>query len=123
LTPVIILNNSPEICCALPIAGRRHVELARIGLGVGDELRNRLGWNRQVHLHDIRRAVGACDWRNIAKEIEIELVVERRIGRVRCSHQEECVPIRGRPDHHLGADIAACTRSVVDDEWLAEPLR
>jgi hypothetical protein len=26
-------------------AGRGEVELAGIGLGVGDELRNRLGWN------------------------------------------------------------------------------
>ena len=29
-------------------AGRRHVDLARIGLGVGDELGNRLGRNRWI---------------------------------------------------------------------------
>ena len=36
-----------------PVAGRRHVELARIGLGIGDELGNRLGRNRWIHHHDV----------------------------------------------------------------------
>ena len=31
-----------------PDAGRRHVDLARIGLGIGDELGNRLGRNRWI---------------------------------------------------------------------------
>ena len=30
---------------AAAVAGRRHVDLARIGLGIGDELGNGLGWN------------------------------------------------------------------------------
>jgi len=33
------------------VAGRRHVDLARIGLGVGNELGNGLGWNRWIHQH------------------------------------------------------------------------
>src|SRR6266851_5498783 len=35
------------------ISGRRHVELARIALGVRDKFWNRLGGNRQVHFHDV----------------------------------------------------------------------
>ena len=38
-----------------PVASRRHVELAGIGLGIGDELGNGLGRNRWIHLHDIGR--------------------------------------------------------------------
>src|SRR6476620_1299816 len=40
LIPVIILNS--------------HVELARISLSVGDELRDRLGWNGWIDHHDMR---------------------------------------------------------------------
>ena len=35
-----------------PVAGRRHVDLARIGLGIGDELGNRLGRERWIDRHD-----------------------------------------------------------------------
>ena len=37
-TPVIILNISPATCAGTSDSRRRHVELARIGFGVGDEL-------------------------------------------------------------------------------------
>ena len=39
-----------------PVAGRRHVDLARIGLGIGDELGNRLGRNRWIDHHDVGHA-------------------------------------------------------------------
>ena len=45
-TPAIILNSSPVTWLRGPVAGRRHVDLARIGLGIGDEFGNRLGRNR-----------------------------------------------------------------------------
>jgi len=46
-----------------PIAARRHVDLARIGLGVADEFRDRLGWNRWIDHHDIKGAANARDRR------------------------------------------------------------
>ena len=70
-----------------PVAGRRHVDLARIGLGIGDELGNRLGRNRWIHHHDKGHAADACDRRDVADEIEIELVIERRVDRVRRTDQ------------------------------------
>jgi hypothetical protein len=42
-------------------AGRRHVDLARVGLGIGDEFGDRLGWQRRVDLHDERPAHEARD--------------------------------------------------------------
>ena len=65
----------------------------------------------------------ARDRRDVADEIEIELVVERRVDRVRRSDKEERVAVRRRPHDRLGADIGAGARPVLDDEWLAEPLR
>ena len=37
--------------------------------------------------------------------------------------QEERIAVGGRAHDRLGADIAAGTRPVLDDEWLAKPLR
>ena len=53
LTPAIILNSSPATCGRGPGAGRRHVDLARIGLGIGDELGNRFGRKRWMDHHDV----------------------------------------------------------------------
>src|SRR5262249_19530037 len=64
-----------------------------------------------------------CHWRDIADEIEIELVVERRVGRVGSTAQEERVPVSGRAHDGLGADVAPAARSVLDHEWLAKTLR
>ena len=101
----------------------RHVDLARIGLGIGDELGNRLGRNRWIDHHDVGEAEDASDRRDVADKIEIELVVERRVDRVRRTDQKERIAIRRRAHDRLGADIAAGARPVLDNELLAEPLR
>src|SRR5262245_49857928 len=72
--------------------------------------------------HDKRLADDGCDRCDVADEIEIEVVVERRVDRVRRSRQEERVAVRRRLHDRLGTDIAAGTRPVLDDELLAEPL-
>src|SRR5215475_11128571 len=75
-------------------AARRHGELARIGLGIDDELGDRIGWNRWIDHHDLGKADNARDGRDVADKIEIELFVERRIDRVCRSDEEERVAIR-----------------------------
>ena len=65
----------------------------------------------------------ARDRRDVADEIEIEFLVERRVDCVRRADQEQCIAVRGRAHDRLGGDIAASTRPVLDDERLAEPLR
>ena len=69
------------------------------------------------------RAHDARDRRDVANEIEVELVVERRVDGVRRSDQEQRVAVRRRVHDHLGPDIAAGARPIFDDELLAEPLR
>ena len=78
-TPVIILNISPATWGSVPDAGRRHVDLAGIALGIGDEFGNRLGRNRWIHQHDNGLADKARDRRDVSDEIEIELVIERGV--------------------------------------------
>jgi hypothetical protein len=61
------------------VAGGRHVDPARISLGIANELGNGLGWNRWVHHDDIWLAADGRDRRDVADEIEAELVVKRGI--------------------------------------------
>ena len=124
LTPAIILNSSPDRC-AQPFRCPPDAMLILPGLafGVSDELGNRPGRNRWIHHHNVGHAADGRDRRDVADEIEIELVVEQRAGYGRCADQQERIAIRGRFHDRLGADIAAGTRPVLDDEWLAKPLR
>jgi hypothetical protein len=78
--------------------------------------------DRRVDLHDQGIEAHACDWCDVARETKIELFVERRIDGVRRAGQEERIAVRGRFRGCLGAEIAAGTWSIFDDEWLTEPL-
>src|SRR5258708_938169 len=102
---------------------RRHVDLARIGIRIGDELGNSFGRNRWMYRYDVRLPVNACDRRDVADEIETELVIERGVDGVPTADDEQRVAVRRCAHDRLGADIAAAARSVLDDEWLAEPPR
>src|SRR5215467_12366430 len=99
---------------------RRHREPAGIGPGMSDELWNRLGWNRWVHQHDVGVENNAGDRRDVANEIEIELVVQRRVDRVVAPGHEQRIAVRRCARDRLGADIGAATRPVVDNKLLAE---
>jgi hypothetical protein len=46
----------------------------------------------------------------------------RRVDSVHLIDQKERITVWSRTHDRLGAYIAACTRTVLDDEWLAEPL-
>jgi hypothetical protein len=94
-----------------------------LALGVGDELWNRFGRNRRVHHHDEGTSDDARHRRDVTDEIEIELVVVRRVDRVERTGQEKRVAVGRGTNDGLGADIATATRSVVHNKLLAEPLR
>jgi hypothetical protein len=99
-----------------PVPRRRHIELAGIGLGVGDEFGDRLGRNRWIYQHHERHADDCADRRDVADEIETELVVQCRVDGVRRTVEEERVTVRRRSLGHLGGDIAAGARTVLDHE-------
>src|SRR6476661_4262825 len=97
-------------------AGGSHGDLAGIGFGMGDELGDGLGRNRWINHHEAGLATNAGDRRDVADKIETELVVERRIDHMRAGNQEERITIRRRTYDRLGADSAASSRTVVDNE-------
>ena len=60
-------------------ARRRHVEFTEIGPGVGDELWNCIGRHRWVHHQDVGEPDNARDRRDVAGEMETQLVEQRRV--------------------------------------------
>src|SRR6266702_2617326 len=90
---------------------------------MGNELGDRRRWNRWVHHHDIREADDSRDRRNVADEIEIELVVKRCVDRAWRAGEDQRISVGGRAHDRLDAEIAAGAWPILDDEWLTKPLR
>jgi hypothetical protein len=76
-----------------------------------------------VHYHHVRHTDNAGDWRDVANEIEIELLVQRGVDCIRRSGQEERIAVRRRARDRLGGDVAAGAWPVLNNELLTEPLR
>src|SRR5262249_62363635 len=91
--------------------------------GVANELWNTFGRKQWINCHDKRDIANACDGRDVADEIEFEILVERGVYRVRRGGTEERVAIRSRAHDRLGRDSAGDARPVLDDDLLTEPLR
>jgi hypothetical protein len=100
-------------------ATRCHGDPIRIGLGIGDELGDRLRRKRRVDHHHVGHARDARDRRDVADEVVAELVVERRVDRVRRAHHDERVAVGSGIHHRLGGDIGSGPRPVLDHELLA----
>ena len=105
------------------VATRRHIDLSGIGLGKGDELRERLGRKGWIHFHDEGSTNNACHRNNVADEIVAEIVVERGIDRVRRIDLEECITVGRRAYHDFSANGSAGARSVLYYERMTEALR
>ena len=97
------------------VARRRHVDLARIGLRIGDELGDRLRRHVLVDRHHVRHAVERRDRRDVADEVELEVGVERGVDVVRRIDQQQRVAIRLGVDHRTRWRYCcrrrACSRS------------
>src|SRR5262249_58385844 len=104
-------------------AGGCHAELARIALRIGDELGDRLRRNRRIDLEYVWRTDDSRDRRNVAKEVEIEFLVKRRIDRRWRRGEQQGVAVRGCTHDRFGADIGGRAGTVLDHELLAEALR
>src|SRR6266436_10022722 len=76
-----------------------------------------------MYHHDEGCANDTSDRRDVTDEIEIEVVVERRVDRLCRTDHEHRVAVSGRAHDGLGADDVVRARSVLHDEGLPEPLR
>ena len=104
-------------------AWRSEIDLARVRLGIGDELGDGFGRNRGINHHHFGHTHDTRDRRDVADKIVFEVVVERRVDRVRRGHQEKCVAVRWGTHDRFGADSGAATWAVFYYELLAEPPR
>jgi len=77
-------------------AAERHFELARVGLGIGDEFGNGLDRQRWIDHGDERHAHQSANRRNVPNEVETEIFIEGRVYGVRRSDKIERVAVRGR---------------------------
>jgi hypothetical protein len=99
------------------------VELAGIGLGVGDKLGDGLGRNRRVDLHDQRHALDLADRRDVLLEIEVELFVERGVDRILRIDRHQRVAVGRHMGKGFGRDVAGGAGPGLDDELLVQPFR
>ena len=90
---------------------------------MADELGNGLRRKRWIDLHDQGIVDDARDRRDVAHEVETELVVERGVDRIRRRDDQQCIAVRGRAYDGFGGDIGCSPGPVFDDELLAETLR
>jgi hypothetical protein len=64
-----------------------------------------------------------ADRRGVLEEVEVELLVIRRVDRVGGVGEQQRVAVGGRADHRLGRDVGGGAGAVLDHELLAEPVR
>jgi hypothetical protein len=96
-------------------SSRRQIDLAGIGLGVGDEFGNGPGRNRRVHFHDQGHANNAHDRHDVADEVKAELE-HRRIDGICRGNQQQRIAVGRCPHDRLGGNAAAGATAVLDDE-------
>jgi hypothetical protein len=105
------------------VAGRRHVDLVGIGLGVGDELDDGFSRKRRIDHHHVRHRHDAGDRGDVADEVEGQRFVEGRVDGVGLADQQDRVAVGRGVHHRFRRDVRRGTRAVFDDERLSQPIR
>src|SRR5215831_18674017 len=99
-------------------AFRCKIDHAWMGPGIGNEFGDRLGRKRWIYQHYKRHPHDPGDRRDVAHEIEVEFLIERRVNRVRRSNQEERIAVGRGANDRLRPNIGATAGTVLNDEWL-----
>jgi hypothetical protein len=104
------------------IAGTCIIELARLGLGAGDDFGERSNGGLGIHRQNIRRHRQRGNWSEVLGRIVSAVFIERRVHQQRAGREEKRVAVRfgARGLHH--ADIGAGAGAVFHDHGLAKRL-
>jgi hypothetical protein len=105
------------------VARRSHVDLARIGLGIGDEFGNRRRRKGGIDHHYVRHVHDRGDRRDVTNEDVTEPLIKRLVNGIIRPDREQGVTVRRCTHDSLSANGASSARPVLDDERLAEPVR
>ena len=119
----MILNNSPDMWLDAPIPDDAKLSWSGLDFGIADEIGYRSSRKGPVDHHHIRHAHDRGDRRDVAPELEMQLVVERRVDRLRRRYHQDGVSVGCRINDCLHADIACRAGPVLDDKRLPKPLR
>jgi hypothetical protein len=79
--------------------------------------------NEGGHLQHERVERDARDRCAVAEEVELEIIVERRVAGIGKTGRQQRVAIGCGIQDVLGGDIGAGARPVLDNDLLAKPLR
>ena len=103
------------------VAGRREIQLVRIGLQIGDEIGDIVRRHGRIDDQQIRNEGRHRDRREILPHIERQCFIQVRVGgeRAACRHQQRVAVGIGLCDR-IGADVAAGAAAIFDDHRLAE---
>src|SRR3954452_5716436 len=104
-------------------ACRREVDLARISLGIRDEFGDRFGRKSGIDHHDLWHTIYACYRYNVAHQIEVDVLVERRIYGIIRADEKKRIAIRRRAHHGFRRYIAPRAWTVLYDKRLTQPVR
>src|SRR5262245_19919837 len=121
-TPVMILKSSPATWLKLPVPDDARLILPGLALAKAMNSGTDLTRHCGIHLHDAGSAYESGHRRDIADEIERELVVERGVDRVGRGDPEQRVAVGRGAHHHFGGNVGIGARPVLDHDRLAEPL-
>ena len=100
-----------------PLPGRCIVELARIGLGVVDQVLDRLDLGELLlHHQDVRQARNLRDRDEVLLRIEGELGVEVLVDRDLRRHHEQGRAVGRALGDAVHADVGGRARDVLDDD-------
>src|SRR5450432_1283071 len=95
-------------------AGGGEIYPTGVGLRVGNKFGYGFGGKLRIHNQYIRRAEERRDRRNVADEVERELLVKRRTDHISRSDQQECVSVRSGTHDHFSPNVGACSWPILD---------
>jgi hypothetical protein len=121
LTPVIALNNSPDMCTEVPLPEEAMLILP-ISLGVSNELGDGLCRHVGVHHHHIGQQHRPRDRHAVANEVERKVPIERGIDRIVGSDKADRIAVGRRAQRRRHPDVSARADFVFDD-LLAQAIR
>jgi len=99
---------------------RAKVELARICLGIGDQVGDRGNWQRRVDNHQIRPPHRERDRNQIAAHIVWRILFQRGVGGDHRGVEQKCVAVWGCTGDGLGANASGCARPVFNHHRLPQ---
>jgi hypothetical protein len=122
LTPVIILNNSPDTCCVVPTPD---VAMSiEVGFALAYEMNSgtvRAGTAGLTSMTLATRAIPPTG--AMSRMIEVQLLVKRRVDHVGRVDEQQRVAVGRRIHDSFRGDVIASTGTVFDDEGLAQSFR